>query len=197
MARKRSKGDDNDGLIPPEPGEGPAVETEAEGSLRRIAEGHRHREEKRAAMLAAKASYKAAKADYEEAVEELDQITSDQCAELPLFPRFGGTAPPPTAPPAADIPPKGPPPGRPGAKTDDEAWKNAWLSSLALPTGVVIRLGEAGLQTVGDLAAYTENGGNLTEIAGIGAAKAQEIEDALMRFWERRGADDDKRRDGA
>lgn len=66
--------------------ESPFIETETEGSLRRIAEADRERRETLLAMLQAKADYKEAKSAYEKACQYLFVTAESETVELPLFP---------------------------------------------------------------------------------------------------------------
>jgi len=64
-------------------------------------------------------------------------------------------------------------------------WRDVPIAELGLPQGIVQRLAEAAIETIGQLATHTESGQHLTDIPGIGQAKAEKIEDALQTFWER------------
>jgi len=55
-----------------------------------------------------------------------------------------------------------------------------------LPAAVRQRLTEAELPTVGSIADYTAAEKRLTDLPGIGKAKAELIEKSLERFWEKR-----------
>jgi hypothetical protein len=57
------------------------------------------------------------------------------------------------------------------------------LVSHGLPQSLVVRLGEASLTTIGLLADFTNAGKRLTDLDGVGEAKAEKIEQALERFW--------------
>jgi len=67
----------------------------------------------------------------------------------------------------------------------DEAWKAVPLAELGLTGKLAESLTEAGLTTLGAIADYTASGKLLTDIAGIGPAKAEEIEKACEVYWER------------
>lgn len=67
--------------------------------------------------------------------------------------------------------------------SDDDSWMDFPTASMGLPTGVLAKLEEADLLTVGQISEWTESGKKLTDIPGIGAGKAVKIEDALDAFW--------------
>ncbi len=80
----------------------------------------------------------------------------------------------------------------------DDSWKSVPLADLVdkdgLPAKVAQLLGDAGINTLGELAAYSEPAASgytkkLTDIAGIGPAKADAIEAATAAFWSRRNAE--------
>jgi len=71
---------------------------------------------------------------------------------------------------------------------DGEAWKNVPVDTLGLPAGIVLALTEADINTLGKIAAYTEAGKRLTDIANIGTAKAEKIENACAEYWKRNPA---------
>lgn len=83
------------------------------------------------------------------------------------------------------------PEARPAARPEPaavEAWRGVFLDTLDLSMDTVAKLHEANLTTVGDLCDYLKPAPtgfrrNLREIDGIGAAKAEEIEDALEASW--------------
>src|SRR5690348_6187115 len=91
--------------------ESPFVETESEGSLRRIAEAARARKDAKGLMAIAKAKYKAAREDYAKACEEELQVIDAETTELPLFPRLKPDEGGPDKP--ADQPGPGPGPKSP------------------------------------------------------------------------------------
>lgn len=69
------------------------------------------------------------------------------------------------------------------SQDDDDSWKDVPLSELnGIPDGVLNKLYAAQIATVGDLAAWSTDSA-LTDIAGIGQAKAETIEQALEKFW--------------
>jgi predicted flap endonuclease-1-like 5' DNA nuclease len=76
----------------------------------------------------------------------------------------------------------------------DESWKAVPLAELVekdgLPAKVAQLLGDAGICTMGELAAHTEPKASgwtdkLTDIPGIGPKKAEEIDAATAAFWAR------------
>lgn len=64
--------------------------------------------------------------------------------------------------------------------TGPDAWKAVPLSSLGLSPKVIEKLEDAGLRTLGALAAWTKP---LTDVKGIGEAAAEKIEEATARYW--------------
>lgn len=75
-----------------------------------------------------------------------------------------------------------------GASEGDETWKDVRVESLGLSQSIVDLLHNADIQTIGDIHAWgSEKRKSLTDIKGVGASKAEEIENALMSFWESRG----------
>ena len=76
------------------------------------------------------------------------------------------------------------------------AWRSVPLSEalVGLPESIIVSLNESNLQTMGELADWTAAYGGrnkLTDLAGIGPAKAEKIEQALVDFWSRQKAVDD------
>lgn len=72
----------------------------------------------------------------------------------------------------------------------DESWKPTPIVELeSLPQPIKDKLLDAGISTVGELADYTSQGNQLTDIKGIGAAKAEKIEAAMEKFWESRNSE--------
>lgn len=67
----------------------------------------------------------------------------------------------------------------------DEAWRDTSVESLGLPETTCELLREAGLNCVGDIADFTSDDHMLTDVPGIGPAKAERIEKALDAFWEK------------
>lgn len=64
----------------------------------------------------------------------------------------------------------------------DDAWQKTPLADLGLSPKILEAMEVARVRTVGELADYTRQY-MLTDIKGIGPAKAEEIEDALTKFW--------------
>lgn len=63
-----------------------------------------------------------------------------------------------------------------------EAWRAVHVDTLGLASQTVAALVEANRATIGDLADWTAHN-PLTDLKGIGDAKACAIEDALTEFW--------------
>ena len=68
------------------------------------------------------------------------------------------------------------------ASFTDDAWQKTPLADLGLSPKILEAMEVARLRTVGELADYSRQY-MLTDIKGIGPAKAEEIEDALTKFW--------------
>lgn len=108
-------------------------------------------------MNRTKAAAKQARNAWEEAVNELNDAIDDGPEYLPLFDG----------------------PQKPAADMD---WRETPVEELGLPEKTAAILREAEIPTIGDIAAHAEQF-DLTDIPGIGPAKAEEIEQALERFW--------------
>jgi hypothetical protein len=72
-----------------------------------------------------------------------------------------------------------------GQASDDMDWSGVLVEELGLPAPVAKKLQDAELRTLGELAAYSNSGKPLTDINGIGEAKAELVEQALGRFWQK------------
>lgn len=118
------------------------------------------------------AAAKAAKKRMEAANEELIQLVAEARKGLPLFDR-------PRADPPAGMTAEAP--------AGDAGWREASISVLhvehGLPSAVEAKLRDAGLDTIGRLADFTAADNRLTDVPGIGPAKAEAVEDALAKFW--------------
>lgn len=155
--------------------------------------------ESRAAMIAAeidgiKEDLKSAKQRYDDTIILLRSMVRrgpDPQASLP-FPDDDDATP---APVQIDQPPT-----TSTTVDGDDVWRAVpivELENLAEP--IKQKLLDANLNTVGELADFTASGKLLTDIKGIGDAKAEKIEYALECFWEdqearqdREGDDDDE-----
>lgn len=76
----------------------------------------------------------------------------------------------------------------PAAEKPDESWRMVPVGTLdefGLAQGVIAKLKDAGLYCVGSIADWTKSK-KLTDVPGIGEAKADAIESALAGFWEAR-----------
>ena len=69
------------------------------------------------------------------------------------------------------------------AGSNDEAWRDQELPELNITEHTVSLLAEAQITTLGELVAYQTEYRGLTDIDGIGDAKATEIEDAIAAYW--------------
>ncbi len=68
----------------------------------------------------------------------------------------------------------------------DESWRTVTLASLNLSPGILEILAESDITTIGHITDHTAGGWRLTDIAKIGEAKAEKIEQALESFWRSR-----------
>lgn len=139
--------------------------------------------ERRAEYIKAKSEAKQAKSEWEEAGEDLivliDRIQNPQ-RELPFGPP--GTSPIDHAIEMEDKARDGK--SKPAPPTD-ESWRKVNIKELKLGDKIQDNLEDAGLFTIGQIADFTAKDQGLTDIGGIGPAKAQKIEDALTEFWKR------------
>jgi hypothetical protein len=69
------------------------------------------------------------------------------------------------------------------AATSGDDWRKVELSKLDLPAGILSILAEADFTTIGQIADHTASGKRLTDIAKVGQAKAEKIEQAMEDFW--------------
>lgn len=140
----------------------------------------------RTALYQAKcdAEAKQAKAGAKLALEELQAIVNRGPETYPLFDGPTTTATSTAQPHVAEATTDAPA----GDPDDDESWRDVEVGELKIPTGIVDKLIEAELETVGKLANWTASWKLLTDIGGIGQAKAEKIEQALVEFWAGRKA---------
>ena len=126
---------------------------------------------KRTLWERAKTAVKAAKGDYDKAVDYRDELLQDAMLGQHGLPfAAGGTDAPAVGGPVED-------------------WRGVSVAELGLPVTLSDKLIEANLLTIGAISDYLKPTGTgycakLTDIAGIGAAKAEMIEKALEKFWE-------------
>jgi hypothetical protein len=128
--------------------------------------------------------FKEAKKKLERIDCKLLDVNRSLVEELPLFDRAVLTAKNRTEPVAETSVAEKSAPARP-----DESWRLvpvAVLEGFGLSVGVTAKLKDAGLYSIGSIADWTAFGKRLTDIAGIGEAKADAIESALAGFWEAR-----------
>lgn len=145
-----------------------------------------------ARMDAAKKAAAEAKKAYEAAVEEHfsleDELSSGQ-TRLP-FPAEPEAKPEALPAPEAATEPEAAP------AADDESWRSLDIGGLNLKAAVQDKLRSAGIDTIGGLSDYLKPNAagfvkRLTDLPGIGQAKAEAIEEALMGFWASRAMDAD------
>ena len=111
---------------------------------------------------AAKAQMKEDEGQYKAALEGISEIIRAQEEDYPLFPKDSQVE---------ELPPS------------DESWREVRLIDLEISQPILSKLADAGLETIGAVAKYTEDGGALTRIKGIGPAKATAIDEGLDKFW--------------
>jgi hypothetical protein len=126
-------------------------------------------QEKKVAELAEdwadrKSEAAAAKGVHDTAVAELRRLIRAQNESNPLF---DGPAPEP------------------------EAWREVRLDTLGFSSAILENLTEANLETIGQIADWTSSGSRLVNIAGVGPAAAEKIEDALEAFWKTQDQEQD------
>lgn len=147
---------------PPEPAQAPPPPSEAELNLAEIIQMTRRVANLHNASLLASESAKAAKKSWEAASEQLQERILDLDRQYPLF----------------DQPKPAP--------VEPEAWREIAIDILethGLSHAIVEKLDEAGFHTIGHLADWTKADNLLTAIEGIGAKKAEKIEESLTSFW--------------
>lgn len=121
-----------------------------------------------AARQEAEEELKAAKADEKAAIAAYRKFANSKPRREPLFDGLAGG--------------QGEKETTESSESEGEDWKSCPVLDLSLPDSIVSLLLEADLETVGDLAAWTEQY-QLTDVQGIGEAKAEKIEEALSQFW--------------
>lgn len=132
-------------------------------SSRLVREKHADYEAKNKLSKAAKQAWEAAAEEHSDLEAELERERNDPATPGPLFEQ-----------PAA-------------IQNVEDLWREVSIR-VALegpPVGVIVSMNEAGIFTMGDLADWTAAGKRLTDIPGVGEAKAQQIHDAEADFWAR------------
>jgi hypothetical protein len=150
----------------PEP---PPIDNHDAETLRRIVELNRNVAAAQAKYDRADRARKATKEALEEEQAILNEFIAGLDEELPLFDRK--------------------PDGEAPADDTSSSWRSVHIEKLAdfgLPGPLIGILVEAGITSVGAVADWTLTK-PLTEIAGVGQAKAEKIADALEAFWRERG----------
>jgi hypothetical protein len=138
----------------------PAPDTKPDAFRQRLFELYRELMTRERLCEQTHETYKNARELFEATKQKiLDEIDAEQNGALPMFD------------------------GRQG-----EDWRVVPLTEAlaGVPAVILKKLADAELSTVGQLADYTASGKMLIELAGIGSAKAEEVERALENFWERR-----------
>jgi hypothetical protein len=77
---------------------------------------------------------------------------------------------------------------------EESPWRDVLMSSLSLDPKIVEKLTNANLDTIGKIADHTVEY-ELTDIEGIGPAKAELIQHALDDYWKDHPADDNEQDD--
>lgn len=153
----------------------PRVEpSPSERALEAIAEARRQVEDEKAAWLIAKEKAADAKKSYDAAVDGLLRVIRHHTEGVKALPLFDKPGPEP-------------------APDEPAGWRETPLSGLGLSDGILKALAEHAppILTLGHLTDFTNGRDNqLTDIKGIGEAKAEEIREVSLAFWEaRREAD--------
>lgn len=129
--------------------------------------------------LKAKREAKLAKESWEASRDELEEIIKASKEDMPLF-----DSPAPRDEASSDE--------GPAEKSEpiiDDEWKSVPTEMLELSASIRGKLAEAGITTVGQLAAWTMGGKKITDIPGIGPAAEDEIDNATAQFWLKRSQD--------
>lgn len=133
-----------------------------------------------------KESLKEAKASFEGEVSLLRKLICQRDEKLPLFdgPKATGSATPSVAEEkndnaAAEEESQAAEP----SQTPDESWREVEISSLDIADSLATKLYESSIETIGDLTDWQSSGKQLTDIKGVGQAKADKIADAMEAFW--------------
>jgi DNA-binding PadR family transcriptional regulator len=119
------------------------------------------KQEKEVARLAeewadAKSEAAAAKGVHDTAVAELRRLIRAQNESNPLF----------------DDP-----------EPEPEEWREVRLDSLDIGEKLLEKVHDAGLETIGAISDWIAKGNRLVNIAGVGPAASEKLEDALEHFW--------------
>jgi hypothetical protein len=82
-------------------------------------------------------------------------------------------------------------PAAPATAERSEAWRDVRLDTLDIAPGILEKLAEAGIDTIGAVVAHSEAHPNkgLRTIPGIGPEKAEAVADALAKYWEQHPRD--------
>lgn len=135
-----------------------------EDLLERIEETEREVREREANWNLAKQEVKIRKGALDDAVLRLRELcrAREHDAARPLFSQDGKAK--------AEAP-------------QEEEWRSVAVETLDIPNSTIKKLAEAKITTMGEMADYTAAGNQLVDIAGIGPAKAEQLEDACLAFW--------------
>lgn len=160
----------------------PELAALAAESLQRIADAEQRLNRAEEKEKDAKVEAREAKAEKERLRKELHRIIKEETEAdgNSLFSPRARSAPEPSAN-GVHVP----------APDEDDSWKTVPLSSLALPGGIIKKLADAGIETMGHLVAYQEPSESgwvkkLTDLAGIGEWAVVKIDAATQQFWSER-----------
>ena len=131
----------------------------------------------------AKRELKSAKTELEEYDAELFDFISRGPYQPTLFDQPNVNHPTDQQEPPHPVDPDATP-SIPSDQSSDESVKlSTPIIELGFPKGIESALLDAGLSTVGEIATYTEQGSDLTDIKGIGEGKAEKIRNAMAALW--------------
>ncbi len=176
--------------------ESPAEESQAEDTddelkLKRIGAAEKRVRYWGRKLELAKLRAKAAKAEWENACGELQRVIRDEIDPEPnLFNSTDDDDEEEDSEEDSDEEVEEEP--APSGALAGEEWRSVKLAAISLAPAIVEKLAAAGIDTVGTLSDYlTPNDSGfckrLTDIAGVGEKKAEQIEAALDQFWSTRG----------
>jgi len=130
----------------------------------------------------AKAVLKKKKDFYDECVSALRSAVREGPRRYPLF---DNKEPQPGVEAASSTPAEAPAESPAPVPADDETWRTVSISELGITGKLAESLTEAGLTTMGAIADWGDSGKLLTDVPGVGPAKAEKIENATAEYWAR------------
>lgn len=128
-------------------------------------------------------AHKAAKKRTEAKQDELNKFIDDLEHPTPTLPFKQAAAP--AAKEEISTEAASPPSEQPAPEVDDESWRKVTVKDLGISDAIGEKLAanEPMLTTLGEIVDYTTAGKRLTDIAGIGAAKAEAIDEAITKYF--------------